>query len=307
MSTIPFDEITPGATARFVVIDRVQYLVVRDVLMFVCDLTPKRANEKWERLPEDIKNELAEHTAQHRFPGPGNPTPVCVMTFPGILKLIMRVSGEKAGQYRASMVKILQRYYAGDGSLVDEIEANAASNAPIAQLARASLAQEVKELDIETVEDRKRKRVREDAELIAMEVDTHLKRLASVRQFTDTMSLISPHWTDDVRLRMRTEDHLKNILFHHGGQTAIANGDPVEPTPASITVCDVAKAEFGARLTHGQQSSIGTIMKNKYKKLYETDPVKCKRFVDNEERWVNSYTERDRGMMIDAIKTVLKR
>ena len=37
------------------------------------------------------------------------------------------------------MAGILQRYYAGDGSLVAEIEANAVSSNPIAQLARGEL------------------------------------------------------------------------------------------------------------------------------------------------------------------------
>ncbi len=42
-------------------------------------------------------------------------------------KLAMFLSGDKAAFHRAAMVSILSRYYAGDDSLTDDIEANAAS------------------------------------------------------------------------------------------------------------------------------------------------------------------------------------
>ena len=59
-ATIPFDEIVAGASARLCVIDNVQYLSIRDVIMHICDLTSIRANEKWRLLSDEVKNELAE-------------------------------------------------------------------------------------------------------------------------------------------------------------------------------------------------------------------------------------------------------
>jgi hypothetical protein len=54
----------------------------------------------------------------------------------------MLLSGDKAAMHRVAMVSILSRYYAGDDSLTDEIENNAASTSAVTQMARNSLASE---------------------------------------------------------------------------------------------------------------------------------------------------------------------
>jgi hypothetical protein len=56
---IPFDEIASGATVQVAVIDGVQYLSVRDVIMCVCDKSDKRASKVWDRLGEDKKKEVS--------------------------------------------------------------------------------------------------------------------------------------------------------------------------------------------------------------------------------------------------------
>lgn len=299
MSTIPFDEIVPGATARLAVIDDTQYLSIRDVLMHICGLTSKRANEKWERLSDEVKNELTAFCGQFRFPGPGNPSPTPVITFKGVLKLIMLVSGEKAALYRSAMVKILQRYYAGDGSLTEEIESNAKSTSPIAQLARASMhASPAAVVSAEELAEKKRKREIEDTEL-------HCKKLGNVKLFADTMALINPRWSEDARLRMQTEDWLKNVAFNSqlaltnggGNGGALANGEDYR----SITIGEVAH-DMGKRLDHGQSIRVGSLVARKYQEKYGVSPPKQKRWVDNAERNVCAYTEKDRGIIVEALK-----
>jgi len=141
MATIPFDEIVPGATVRFTTIDGVQYLSIRDLLMHVNDKNPRRALEIWERMSPALKEEVGVFCADYKFPGQGQQIQK-VITFKGAIKLIMMLSGEKAALYRTTMVGILSRYYAGDDSLTDDIEANAASTSPIAEMARNALASE---------------------------------------------------------------------------------------------------------------------------------------------------------------------
>jgi hypothetical protein len=51
----------------------------------------------------------------------------------------MRVGGRNARNFRVKMVDILRRHYAGDLSLVKEIQLNFASDAPIAEMARDSI------------------------------------------------------------------------------------------------------------------------------------------------------------------------
>lgn len=171
MASIPFDEIVPGATVRFTNMDGDQYLSVRDCLMHLCGKTAKRANEKWDRLSAEAKKEVAAFCGHFQFPGQGN-KPEVVITFKGALKLAMLVSGEKAAMHRSAMVNILSRYYAGDGSLTDEIEANATSTSPVAEMARNALAAEG------TVENPKKRARPSDAvsvEIFCNEVSSILK------------------------------------------------------------------------------------------------------------------------------------
>lgn len=171
MSTIPFDEIVPGATVRFTNMEGDQYLSVRDCLMHLCGKTAKRANEKWDRLSAEAKKEVAAFCGHFQFPGQGN-KPEVVITFKGALKLAMLVSGEKAAMHRAAMVNILSRYYAGDGSLTDEIEANATSTSPVAEMARNALAAEG---TLENPKKRARASDNLSAEIFCNEVSTILR------------------------------------------------------------------------------------------------------------------------------------
>jgi len=54
------------------------------------------------------------------------------------IELIMVLPGKMAKETRGKFANVLQRYMAGDESLIGEIRANALSNSPIAQLARGS-------------------------------------------------------------------------------------------------------------------------------------------------------------------------
>jgi hypothetical protein len=141
---IPFDDIVLGASVRFTVIDGVQYLSVRDIIMHLCDKNNNDAGEVWRNLSPQVKDEFQEIIRKYQFSGRGQKIQP-VITFPGALKLAMFLPGEKAKKSRGVMANILQRYFAGDQSLVGEIRANAASNGAVAQMARASVADEVQD------------------------------------------------------------------------------------------------------------------------------------------------------------------
>jgi hypothetical protein len=141
MDVIPFDEIAPGATVRTAVIDELYHLSIRDLLMHLNESSSNSARKKWNRLPDEQKNELTAFCKPFQFPGRGNRKEL-VITFEGALKLALMVSGEKAAQYRAAMVNILKRYFRGDESLIDDIEANAVSTSLVSEMARNALAAE---------------------------------------------------------------------------------------------------------------------------------------------------------------------
>ena len=287
VKSIPFDDIVAGATVRFAEIDGVQYLSIRDIIMHLCDKNLNDAGAVWRNLADQKKNELQQFLLNFKFPGRGQQDQPMI-TFPGALKLLMFLPGEKAKTHRSSMVTILTRYFAGDPSLLREIEANAMSESPVAQMARASLASE------SGIQDSlKRKR---EEELEATEL--HTKKLSNVSLFATTMALINPNWRDDARLRLQTEDWLKNVAFNSGSTpAAITNGPVRQP----ISVSQVAQ-ELGYRLSRADLIKAGVSTAAKYRFKYDSDPPTHAQWVDGAQRMVKSYTEEDRDLILEALE-----
>ena len=271
---------------RLTLIDGTQYLSIRDIIMHVCDKDSHDAAQIWRRMSDDKVSELGTNCSHFKFPGRGQQEQP-VITFPGAIKLLMFLPGEKAKTHRSAMVSILTRYFAGDPSLLKEIEANTVSTSPIAQMARASLQVESSEL----LHERKRKRELEEAEL-------HNKKLSNVTLFASTMSLINPNWRDDTRLRLQAEDWLKNVAFNPV-VAAITNGEDAS-TSKSISVTQVAR-ELGHNLNHANQIKVGRLVANKYRAKYDAEPPTHAQWVDGAERMVKSYTEADRGLIMEAL------
>ena len=88
-----FDEIVSGATVRYTIIDGIQYLSVRDLIMHMCGKDNKRAAEVWDRLSPDKKNELSAYCGNFQFPGRGQ-SEQPVITFPGAIRLAMFLPGK---------------------------------------------------------------------------------------------------------------------------------------------------------------------------------------------------------------------
>ena len=65
-----------------------------------------------------------------------------LLSFDDALELLMVMPGRTAKEIRRKACKILRRFFAGDETLVDEIRANAASDAPINVLARQAMQEE---------------------------------------------------------------------------------------------------------------------------------------------------------------------
>jgi hypothetical protein len=136
---IPFDEIVPGATVRMVVINNIQYLSIRDVIMHVCGKNKNDAGQIWRRMSAESLAEVQLSSDSpclyFKFPGQGQ-SQQPIITFRGALKLIMFLPGDVAKKHRSAMTSILTRYFAGDPSLLKEIENNSISTEPINQMAR---------------------------------------------------------------------------------------------------------------------------------------------------------------------------
>ena len=330
MATIPFDDIVPGATVRFTVIQDMQYLSVRDVLMHICDLSSVRANEKWRLLSDEVKTEVVEFICSFQFPGKGNKFEP-VITFKGALKLAMLVSGQKAALYRSAMVNILQRYYAGDGSLTDEIAANAQSDAPIHQIARASIAAEYVLMPVQDEESLSRKRRLEDLEIEKLELELSIRRresdfMTSIKQRESELDLnirrretefelatkITGTYRDlcqdtvmDERARLMLKDYYLNMVMQSPlapAQRLLSDGQaPPPPASKPISLSQVA-VEMGLKIPSNDLISLGCKLRKRYEESRGHPPGKHDQLCSGRVTKVNSYMESDRALVSEVLR-----
>jgi hypothetical protein len=146
LGVIPFGEICPEASVRVALINGVQYLSVRDFIMAMCGQNHVHASKTWSRISETFKEEVSTFCQYLKFKGPGQKEQP-VIQFQGAIKLMMQLPGERAKQFRSKASEILTRYYAGDKTLLVDVEANAESGASINEAARAALPDVMAELD----------------------------------------------------------------------------------------------------------------------------------------------------------------
>jgi len=293
MSLMNFSELVSGATVRFTVIDGTQYISARDIIMAVCNKNVNDAGEVWRNLRDDRKTELQEFVLTFKFPGRGQQEQP-VITFPGAIKMVMWLPGENAKKARTKFTEILTRYYAGDKTLLQEIEANAASDAPINQMARAALGDKAKATEVE------------HESLKKIKLENVALNLSNVGTFCNLMGQLRPTWRSDQRLVLQTEDWLKNVAFEAAPnliQNSDAQGGAASAPAESISISQVARELGMGRLSHADFCSVGKLAAQAYRERYGKNPPTHKQWVDGAERDVKSYTVADRDLIEDALKS----
>ena len=260
-----------------------------------------------------------------KLPGKGNQKTYTIH-FRDALELIMVLPGKFATETRKKFADIIIRYFAGDASLTPEIEANAASDHPVAQMARETLASERQ--DAEAL-----KRSREQADIMfelevqekrerikRLQIENEQKRyenqqlgLESLNHFKSFLSETVPGWESDKRLRLQLEDRAKNIVLN-SGSTAVAPAGGAQPgapagapLPASSSIQSLSISqvcqEMKLRPKTGDLVSIGKRVGQLYRERHNNQPPpKHRQWVDGAEREVNSYTEADRPVIEQACR-----
>ena len=296
VSAISFAEIIHGRDAS-VRVTHDGFIYAVDLVMVVTALERKHAGQALRRVMD--KNLLGFNLKHRNTGGQGN-SKTEMVDLKEALQLIMVLPGDMAKTVRAQIGDIMTKFFAGDESLVDQIRANAESNSPIAQLARASLGGQ----DPEDPEARRKRIKREDLELAKMEQEIQEKRILNMTSFMTLMTEIRPDWMQtDARFRLQTEDMIKNIITVVPGSTQLALANNSESvSPASLSISQVAQ-ELGCKaLSHGDACSAGRLAAKRYKALHSTDPPKHRQWVDGAERAVNSYTEADRELLTTVLR-----
>jgi hypothetical protein len=297
-----FAEIVQGRDASVRVTDD-GYVYAVDLVMVVTGQSRDDAGKILRRLTDDIFP--SDKMSERKMPGKGN-AHTKVLTFQNAIELIMALPGHDAKEIRVQFSRIINRYLAGDHTLISEIQANAASDSPVAQMARKSLG-------IATEEDLLRKRRREDLELdklqqdiVKMQQDIQAQKrqamVTHVHSYMETMEMLDADWKKDQRLVVQLKDLLTNVTMGHRPVTDGKSGSDQD----AIYVTMVARELGYTKLTHGQDCKVGRELARLYREKHGKEPPTCKRLVNGTEMIVKHYTKLDRDIMERAIHRAMK-
>lgn len=326
---------TPGGpTIRGQEIEGVDWFSTYDFATKMCKHQDKgnAARRDFARLTQDgseYQQEVASSCRYLKFPGSGQRETPC-MTVRGLQRYLMILGGKVAAEFREIVEGTFTRVMAGDKSLIEVINANAALQGPVQHAYRAALEQE----PVEPVVDEfclRKKREREDLlfdiemaeRQLALEESQlrieNSKLMLQERKLEHESKLIQhvstamgsinalKDWANvDERTKLQAEDHIKNVLFNKLSinQATITDGTSIINQTDALNVSILAK-ELGFKPTDGQLIQIGRELAKQYRETYKNDPPKHKQFVGGNYIPVNSYMERDRLMMEQVIRAVM--
>ncbi len=311
---IPFGELVPDANVRFVRIDGKYYMSIRDLIMVFCETNNDYAAQIWRKMDQDRKNEVRAFISNHKFSGSGQKIQD-VITLPGALKLIMWLPGNAAKDFRSKTTEILTRYLAGDCTLLREIEANAASDHPVNNMARAAMEEPESSSDGELFRKRKLRREEAIAELeiqertlalengkVQLEKERKENAVGFFKFSLEVLKEVTGGPIDDITM-LQYEEHIKNATFT-GINEENKKGGVWETSRFSI---GVLAGEMKYNPTIGQVIEMGKIMATQYRNKYNEEPQKHKQVDKGRIILVNSYIERDREMAKAVIKEFMER
>ena len=132
--------------------DGAQVFSVYDFINLVCQKNGTYAHNAWARLKDadsnlkegdGFKMEILHYHADSLSSTVKTRRRVTpVMTLRQLQRLLLKLENKVASDFRLIVEGVFTRYMAGDRSMLQEVEANAASDAPIHQAYRQALAQE---------------------------------------------------------------------------------------------------------------------------------------------------------------------
>lgn len=306
-----------------------QVFSVYDFMTVACkyESSGAAARKEFKRLTRDgseYKDEIVASCHSLHFPGQRGPATPC-MTIRGLQRLLMILGGKVAAEFRQIIEGTFTRVMAGDQSLIEVINANAASEAPVHQAFRAALAQEpvAPVLDNACLGQKRERSESEDLDIAErilrlnegrqrLEESKRERALEHLSRGMDIIDSLKNKVNIDERTKLQFEDHIKNVILSASSQfapaKAITNGSDVAPAvneTESLSV-SVLAAEMGYKCSDLQIINIGRAMAGKYRAKYQREPPKHKQYVKGNYIPVNSYMERDRPMMEQAVREIMQ-
>jgi hypothetical protein len=232
------------------------------------------------------------------------------VSFKDALELVMVLPGKVAKQTRTQFVGIIQRYMAGDMSLVLEVEANAQSTGPIQQMARASLvADAVPEASDELYLPYKRKLAelevaKRETEVQATKIANRAAELEHLTKIKDSYRELCEDTVMDERARLILKDNFLNMAMlqapaRGSGQGLLGGGGALNPNkPISLSL---VVGELGLKIPSNELISIGAELKKRYVEKHGKEPGKHEQLCGGRMTRVNSYMESDRPLLEEVL------
>jgi hypothetical protein len=301
--TFSFAEIVQGRDAGVRVTDD-NMLYAVDLVMVMTGLARDQSGLVLRRLSDEMFQSIK--MIDRKMAGKGNGRTKLV-GFQDAIELIMVLPGKVAKETRAKFADIIRRYLAGDKSLITEVEANAQSTAPIAQMARASLVSDEAPVQNEVTLPHKRRL--EELEIAKLEVELESKRFESessrrysnheyVVKCASSYKELCTDTSMDERARLVFKDLFLNMATLQGGPGMITNGDPLPSKPISLSL---VAGEMGLKIPTNELISLGVELKKRYLAEHGKAPAKHDQLCDGRVTKVNSYSESDRPLVKEVL------
>ena len=294
---------TPDGLQRFSVLD---FLTITYLYDEQVGFEPDEENDKKKKAYNNARkcfSRLISEESEHRdevlsnvvymkFPGPGQKdTPT--MTLAGLQRMLLLVGGAFGKKAREILSDTFRRVMAGDLSIVEEVQANAASNSPIQQAYRASLGEEPAVGGGEAVVinlDHKRKL--EELEMKRLEVDIETQEIENHAKLVREYKSLCPNGELDEAARKRFMTSISNLA----NKQAFRRLTVGEKQNVRITVEQVV-SELGLLLDPNQLISAKIWASKVYEAKYGEKPIK--------HAHVCTYTMKDRDLFVKAVKSVV--
>ena len=294
---------TPDGLQRFSVLD---FLTITYLYDEQVGFEPDEENDKKKKAYNNARkcfSRLISEESEHRdevlsnvvymkFPGPGQKdTPT--MTLAGLQRMLLLVGGAFGKKARELLSDTFRRVMAGDLSIVEEVQANAASNSPIQQAYRASLGEEPAVGGGEAVVinlDHKRKL--EELEMKRLEVDIETQEIENHAKLVREYKSLCPNGELDEDARKRFMTGISNLA----NKQAFRRLTVAEQQNVRITVEQVV-SDLGLLLDPSQLSSAKVWASKAYEAKYGERPKK--------HAHVCTYTTKDRDLLVKAVKSVV--
>jgi hypothetical protein len=296
MFTLIFDLID-GAQIRTTTLDGVTMFSGLDFVAGACNLSPAGAKREFKKM------EKGAGARQARFPGVGQrDTPV--LTVLGLERLLAEL-GDRVAQGKARQIEEgLRRLKNGDSSSIKCSGSVRGAGSPKSgersagvgkkRLAESGLESEQTQMDLEERRNRINALALSNTQTM-LEILERLKPGNAVDEYT--AELISEQTKAILLGGLCRPDYGGSEGSEDCGGSVMSEATVSEPEEdQGIRISSVAK-ELKINCTEGQLKEIGKRMAIKYKEEHLSPPPKQMRRVGSRAVYVNTYTEKDRGMM----------